>query len=310
MFPEDRVRLVSLRELYAFYDSQDHAFTDIVRDPDARIVTLDEVRPCWWNSPLDAAEVWNVRGLNPLMIGALHLQRHGRPLEYVDVGANVGLTVFGAAIFFKRLGFDVPVAAFEPHPGVYDLLRRGIAANGLSGAITAYDVALSDRSGEASFHVTPAQTPASSLLDAAVTREYVQGFQDVRVQVRRFDQLIAHRPDRDLVVKIDAEGYDFKVLDGMGELTGPRSCLIQIEFFPMLLTTYSDPCEYLTQIEKHFALFDVASASSRAVGSGPASLAAYVAEVASRRPLGAGDLLLVPRALPGFDDFCARILDN
>lgn len=310
MFSEDRVQLVALRELCAFYDRQDHAFADILSDPDARVVTLDEVGPRWRESPLDAAEVWNARGLSPLMLGALHLQRHGRPSAYVDVGANVGLTVFGAAIFFRRLGFDIPVTAFEPHPGVYELLRRGIAANGLSNAVEAHEVALSDRSGRARFHITPAQTPASSLLEAAVTREYVEGFEDVQVQLRRFDQAIAYGSDTDLLVKIDAEGYDFKVLDGMGDLLIDRSCIVQIEFFPMLLATYSDPGKYLEEIEKRFALFDVVGATMQALGSGPAAIAAYVAEVASRRPLGAGDLLLVPRNLPGYDDYRARILDN
>ena len=310
MFDEDRIRLVSLRDLYAYYDALDHAFEHVMSDPDASVITEAQVAPRAPEPPLDLEAVYAQRGLHPLMLAAVHLHRCGRAFEYVDVGANVGLTVFSTALFFRRLGWSTPVSAFEPHPGVYDLFRRGLVPNGLAGAVEAHEVALSDAQGRAVFHMTPAQTPASSLIEAAVTRKYVIRHEDVEVEVRRFDEMFAARPKRDLVIKIDAEGADFKVLDGMGAMLRDRLCIGQIEMFPMILSTYSDPVEYLARLSEDFALFDLVGATLRPLDAGRPAMADYVAEVAAREPIGSGDTVFVPRSLPDFEGFRARILDN
>ena len=307
MFSEDRVRLVSLRDLYVFYDAQDHAFEHVITDPGARVITSAEIVRHWPEPRTSEEQMWAAVGLPPLLVSALHLRREGRRFGYVDVGANVGVTVFSAAVFFKRLGWDVPAWAFEPHPGVFDLFRRGLEANGLGDAVDAHGIALSDENGSAVFHLTPTQSPASSLIEAAVTRPFVDGFEEVDVPVRRLDSVLDIPPDLDLVLKIDAEGADLKVLDGMGSLLTDRMCVAQFEFFPMVLATYADPAAHLETLSRDFALFDVAGAALRRLDGDRPGLDAYVAEVAARRPVGIGEVFLIPRALPGFDALTERL---
>lgn len=307
MFSEDRVRLVALHDLYAFYDAQDHAFEHVMGDPGARLITPADIAPRPPEPFADAGETWSNPGLPPLLVAALHLQRQGRRFGYVDVGANVGLTVFSAALFFKRLGWTTPCWAYEPHPGVFDLMHRGLEANGLAGAVVARPVALSDETGAAVFHTTPAQTPASSLIKAAVTREFVVRFEDVEVPVRRLDDELEAAPDLDLVLKIDAEGADFKVMDGMGALLTGRTCIGQFEFFPMVLSTYADPAAYLQKMATDFMLFDITGPTLRRLDDDRSSFDGYVAEVAARRPVGIGDVFFIARSTPAVGELLARL---
>jgi len=74
------------------------------------------------------------------------IRRYVRRGETVyDVGANLGYVSLSLA---KRVGPTGHVAAFEPIPQNVELLRKNIANNRLS-SVRVFDVAASDRTGEA-----------------------------------------------------------------------------------------------------------------------------------------------------------------
>lgn len=74
----------------------------------------------------------------------------------VDIGANVGMYSIWAA---KTRG--TRVYAFEPESQNFALLNKNIVANGLSGNVTAYCLALSDETGFALLHLS-GFTPGAS----------------------------------------------------------------------------------------------------------------------------------------------------
>jgi FkbM family methyltransferase len=129
----------------------------------------------------------------------------------VDVGANIGyLTSLAAA----RAGAGGAVAAFEPHPVVFELLSANISRwRGSDLApVHAHQLALSDRAGTAqlssddSFH---ANMGLSSL-------EPGTGESLLPVQVARLDEVLAGRPIG--LLKIDVEGHEAGVLRGASAL--------------------------------------------------------------------------------------------
>ncbi len=148
----------------------------------------------------------------------------------VDVGANVGMYAIWAA---KTRG--VSVIAFEPESQNYGLLNLNIHLNGLSEKISAYCMAISERSGFDSFYLQRFEAGGSchsfgAPIDPnleAVTPAFRQG-----CFAAPLDELIAAgvipAPTH---VKIDVDGLEHAVIAGMTEtLQNPslKSVLVEI----------------------------------------------------------------------------------
>jgi hypothetical protein len=111
-----------------------------------------------------------------------------------------------------------------------------------------------------------AQSAAASLISAAAERPGVTDTRAISVRAVRLDDFIQSiRPVNGLLVKIDTEGADFKVLRGMGETIVTKHCVIQIEFSPALVDTYADPVYELMNLSLQHDLIDVGSATNTAL---------------------------------------------
>jgi FkbM family methyltransferase len=138
-------------------------------------------------------------------------------------------------VFTKRCGRANKVYAFEPGE-VFNLLSRAVQINHIADMTTCIRAAAADVAGKVDFHLTPAQSPASSLLKAAVARPNVIETRATTVDAVRLDDFVtALRPAAGMLVKIDAEGADLQVLDGMADTLRQRLCCLQMEFFPALI---------------------------------------------------------------------------
>lgn len=136
-----------------------------------------------------------------------------RATTFVDVGANYGFYSLLGALWNPSLR----VVAFEPVPEIYSALIRNVALNGLEGRVTAYQIALADRSGSASFYL-----PASESKDCEATGTLVNdGWQSrkqspkIEVQTARLDDHEKSHPMKVDLVKIDVEDFEAGVLNGM-----------------------------------------------------------------------------------------------
>ena len=130
----------------------------------------------------------------------------------IDVGANIGYFSIVAARAAGKIG---RVLAFEPVPDVRQSLIANLRLNHLE-HVSVRSEALSAASGEATFYLGPQQdTGLGSLRALAEGRE-------MRVQQMRFDDLW-DRQTRVALVKIDVEGAEHQVLQGMTDcLAGDR----------------------------------------------------------------------------------------
>lgn len=124
----------------------------------------------------------------------------------VDVGANVGMyTLHGAA----AVGPAGAVHAFEPTPDVATLLADNVQLNGFreSGVVTVHRSAVADEPGEAALAVYADNNGHNTLYPKA------EGDQTVTVAVTTLDEALVGAPVD--VVKIDVEGAELRVLQGM-----------------------------------------------------------------------------------------------
>ncbi len=128
---------------------------------------------------------------------------------FYDVGANVG--VF--SLYAARTK-DAVVMAFEPAAENYRILNRNIALNGLSDRITALNIALHDKTTLSHLALSaPLPGKAGHTFDSGglgITQA-VLGFR-LDDFVRQFDVPVPNH------VKIDVDGNDLLVLDGMATL--------------------------------------------------------------------------------------------
>ena len=146
----------------------------------------------------------------------------------VDIGAHVGYYTILAA---RHVGPTGKVYAFEPDPDNYTTLLKNIALNGYRN-VHAVKKAVSNLVGDAELHLSATINGNHSL--------YCHGMAErgtLPVETTTLDSMLCEQgwPQIDLV-KIDVEGGEVAVLDGMAELLNksPNLDLI-LEFMPVFL---------------------------------------------------------------------------
>jgi FkbM family methyltransferase len=148
-----------------------------------------------------------------------------------DIGANLGLYAVPSAMKLVALGPAASerapgrVIAFEPVPAWAARLRQNARVNRLTN-LDVFDVALSDVNTRADFLVKPiAGSGMGSLMDGYGEHIPAGNRHHIEVEVSRADHLVLrHALPPPTVLKIDVEGAEHKVLEGLGPLLSNRQC--------------------------------------------------------------------------------------
>ena len=145
--------------------------------------------------------------------------------RFFDVGANFGLY----SVLLPRMAPSVArVDAFEPVAATRWRLAANLGLNGMGERVQIHAIALSDTSGTMEIAIDPGSTGVSTLSpspDEIAHRAFSRG---ERVQTARFDACFPGLDGR-LAFKIDVEGHERAVLEGMSETLTRADCLLQIE---------------------------------------------------------------------------------
>ena len=197
----------------------------------------------------------------------------------LDVGANMGLT---ARIFSRLVGPGGKVFAFEPDPKTAELLRHNVRHFPQCVVTTA---AVSEKPGQATFHVHPTSIAGSSLVSFKDCQD------TITVPCVSMDQFIEdNKIGRIALVKIDVEGGESLVLKGFSKTLqqSPKLPLI-IEFAPDNLRNAGiTPDEFFKQLRD--AGLDVAWTDDNGVSHPAASAQELVSQL---NPHGYLNLLCV-----------------
>ncbi|GLT26192.1 hypothetical protein SLA2020_012750 [Shorea laevis] len=140
------------------------------------------------------------------------LEGRSRNAFVVDVGANVGMASFAAAV----MGFRV--LAFEP---VFENLQRicdGIWFNRVGELMTVFEAATSDRNGNITFHKLVGRLD-NSAVSATGAKLAFKSNEEIAIQVRSIllDEVIPES-ETVLLLKIDVQGWEYHVLKGAKKL--------------------------------------------------------------------------------------------
>jgi len=169
---------------------------------------------------------------------------------FIDVGANTGYYSFLAS----HLG--ATVYAFEPNPVYYGMMFSTCSRTKTKSVFMS-EVALSDYWGEAVLHI-PLELHGSASLTDIVTHETTK----VNVNVRPLDEMVSQYSQNHLVLKIDAEGEEERILKGAKNLIdNAESVVVLLEYTPGAYS--SDFVDYLFD-NYHVSYVDGAGGEERA----------------------------------------------
>lgn len=163
-------------------------------------------------------------GRSPLLAGR----------TFVDVGANIGTSLVPALSVFGAQD----AVAFEPAPMNFRLLRCNLAANDLDGRVRAFQVALSDRNGEAKLEVAEGNwgdhrlRTVEGLDDDSFYRESDRP--TITVPTARFDDIAKDQgidTERLGMVWMDAQGHEGHILAGAESVTASDVPVV-LEYWP------------------------------------------------------------------------------
>jgi len=191
---------------------------------------------------------------------------------FIDVGANIG---FFSLLAASRVGSGGRVIAFEPNPSNCELIHRSITANGFEKIITLHSAAVAEKKGQLYFTapgidsngrvINPAEAAGGAITLSSVE---AVALDDVLADTNRVD-----------VIKIDVEGAEARVWQGMRQTIQRHRPILAFEFSPILLrqTSEVDPGKFLEEIQSDYDLFIISPTGDTAAkpDSIPAILQAH-----------------------------------
>lgn len=177
---------------------------------------------------------------------------HLRPgSTFLDVGANIGYFALLAAAVGKAR-----VVAFEPQPAIADLLSRSVALNGLDGVVRVECLALSNAPDSMRMTSCPGNTGHARLTHAGAAES-----QTFDVSVVALDTWMESNPIGPVsVCKIDTEGSEIRVLEGMVRLLDRDSPAIVIEVVGEFLAAFGGSESRLSALLEGRGYADVSKA--------------------------------------------------
>jgi len=168
----------------------------------------------------------------------------------LDIGAHIGYYTLIAA---DLVGKNGKVFAFEPAPDNYALLVKNIEVNGYKNIIPTQK-AVSNKTGTTKLFLDPDCKGAHRIYDCRDKKEHVI------VNLTTLDEFFKYRDGRINIIKMDVEGAEMGVLQGMTNLIKKNIDLkIFAEFCPALLRKFgASPEEFLSRlVEYGFRLYKI-----------------------------------------------------
>ena len=146
---------------------------------------------------------------------------------FIDIGANCGIYSFSIASNFKNLN----ILAFEPNIEAFQKFKKTLDANTkLFQNVKIFDYGLSDKKSKLKMRSKVkygySQTGGSAVHDGKI-------YKDVEIYDANFeigDEKL-HFNNSNIAIKIDVEGHEFNVLQGLKKLIKNNNCILQIELF-------------------------------------------------------------------------------
>jgi FkbM family methyltransferase len=186
--------------------------------------------------------VWSPR--QTLLFKNLFAERGG---TYLDIGANIGLTVIPIA-----QNPQVTCYAFEPEPTNFGYLSENVLLNCRAGNVRLLNLALFDRDASLPFEIAVRHSGDHRISTTDLDGELnEQDRKKISVQTKPLDDVVTNAA-KPLAAKIDVQGAEPFVIAG-GQNTLSQASLLSLEFWPYSMRRMdSNVSTMLAFLTEHF----------------------------------------------------------
>ena len=149
-------------------------------------------------------------------------------MTFLDVGANIG---YYTALGSHLVGLKGKVISLEPDPESFSYLEQTISANNSSNVL-AFQVAASDKKTLSPLYISTENRGDNRLYASSEDRT------EILVKTQPLDELLfEHNIDQVDLIKIDVQGYEPKVIEGLKKTISRSQQIVLItEFWPKGIT--------------------------------------------------------------------------
>lgn len=149
-------------------------------------------------------------------------------MTFLDVGANIG---YYTALGSHLVGLKGKVISLEPDPESFSYLEQTISANNSSNVL-AFQVAASDKKTLLPLYISTENRGDNRLYASSEDRT------EILVKTQPLDELLfEHNIDQVDLIKIDVQGYEPKVIEGLKKTISRSQQIVLItEFWPKGIT--------------------------------------------------------------------------
>ena len=165
--------------------------------------------------------------------------------RFIDVGANIGCY----SVYLSRISSVKSIYAFEPAPEAYKEMKRNISLQKTPELFHPFDIAASDKGGDVRFYLVGPLAGNNSVEPTDKSTS------SVTVKSAPLDDIMAIRGET-IAIKIDVEGHELQVLNGMRKILAANRCLLQVESLEPALANAMDKVLLLLGYKKLFVLRD------------------------------------------------------
>jgi FkbM family methyltransferase len=146
-----------------------------------------------------------------------------------DVGANIGEFTI---LLSHAVGSTGKVYAFEPVPRTFEILSRNVNRSRIANRVILNRCAVSDHLGHATIHMPASDHTEASLTDHSFASWSSKSVTSFECALETLDNYTAtHSIQRVDFVKIDVEGAEMLVLNGMQNILRESPPLLMLEAF-------------------------------------------------------------------------------
>lgn len=173
-------------------------------------------------------------------------------MNVVEIGSNVG---YYSIISASKIGKNGKIYAFEANPHIFEMLHRNMDINGFLDRAELVNKVVTNRSGKVSFNMLKKHHGGSSIVkfSGEHLEKKRESVDTCDLEAISLDEFFKNRNISVDVIKIDAEGSEPYIFDGMEKLISDNPDIIVIcEFNPYIISEAgTDPKKFLEKIEKY-----------------------------------------------------------
>jgi FkbM family methyltransferase len=170
-------------------------------------------------------------------------------MNIIEIGSNVG---YYSLIISSKIGNTGRLFAFEANPDIYQILLDNIEINGFYNRVTVEKKAVIDKVEKIAFQkLTKAAT--SKVVEYSKVNQDSEELEIIKVDATSLDQYFNNKDIKIDLIKMDAEGSEPRIFEGMKNLIINNANLTIIcELNPPLISAASvDPQKFLEKIQSY-----------------------------------------------------------